>query len=932
MSHLEDGTLTEDGVGMLSDNNGDDAPLEDNNDNQNEILRCRHCGQQYRQPRILQCLHVFCTDCLEKIAVTPGPESAGIRDDSSGMTVLACPVCQQETRTWAVEKLPIDLIMMNLMDVADIRERRMICTSCKAQEKAVARCSDCASFLCPSCVTAHKFMRCFENHKVHNFDDLLKCEHIDIHKPFFCSLHQNESVKYFCNSCQVPVCSECMLSNHKAPGHQCERIAEIEGQQLDELRSVVAETRAKISSCDAATADLESMLSDLQQQRDFARDLITETCHSYKAILDKCQENLLGELEEIHKSNELAIMEMSNTTEKTSERIDDGCRFTERVLAHGNGVEILSLKKFVTMQLLTLLNNMPRLEAPRKIEFSTDYGQFEAVAKAAFGHFKKQEVKPPVHGSVLQSSFEGEKFLNPSLASVTAGCLDSISPDIVSSLTSLGLHHTGPGIVGGQFGGTFGAPGVTSSVAGAMPHVAAGQFPERSMSRNSYSPAMSDSGISVDAASNGSLAAMSAFSKLRGAQQVSVNAQGQITVNGQAITSLAHQSAPGLTSRTLSMPPSSDTSLASLLESLTTTTSLPATSPPLSDLSGILGVSAAQQLLNIGASVSGGQGRSVHGVSDDGASSVVASLLGGQVHSNLPSFGLGNDNPTPLRSRLASAKSNPMQIRCKFGQLGSSKGQFNSPHGFCLGMDEDIVVADTNNHRIQIFDKTGEFKSQFGNAGRDEGQLWYPRKVAVIRSSGKYVVCDRGSERSRMQLFTKTGQFIRKIGIRYIDIVAGLAISSQGHIVAVDSVSPTLFCIGENGDLVHWFDCSDYMREPSDIAISGSEYYVCDFKGHCVVVFSEDGKFLHRIGCENITNYPNGIDISDAGDILVGDSHGNRFHIAVFQRDGSLIGEFECPYVKVSRCCGLKITQEGYVVTLAKNNQHVLVLNTLYIA
>ena len=88
----------------------------------------------------------------------------------------------------------------------------------------------------------------------------------------------------------------------------------------------------------------------------------------------------------------------------------------------------------------------------------------------------------------------------------------------------------------------------------------------------------------------------------------------------------------------------------------------------------------------------------------------------------------------------------------------------------------------------------------------------------------------------------------------------------------------------------------------------------------------------------------------DAGDILIGDSHGNKFHVVVFANDGSLLGEFECPHVKVgvgscfvylisypfvrqvSRCCGLKITSEGYVVTLAKNNHHVLVLNTLYIA
>uniref|UniRef100_A0A1B0GK70 Uncharacterized protein n=2 Tax=Lutzomyia longipalpis TaxID=7200 RepID=A0A1B0GK70_LUTLO len=313
------------------------------------------------------------------------------------------------------------------------------------------------------------------------------------------------------------------------------------------------------------------------------------------------------------------------------------------------------------------------------------------------------------------------------------------------------------------------------------------------------------------------------------------------------------------------------------------------------------------------------------------------------------------------------SKATPMQIRCKFGSLGASKGQFNSPHGFCLGVDEEIIVADTNNHRIEIFEKNGAFKFQFGVPGKEEGQLWYPRKVAVMRPTYKFVVCDRGNERSRMQIFNKTGHFMKKIAIRdrifekngafkfqfgvpgkeegqlwyprkvavmrptykfvvcdrgnersrmqifnktghfmkkiairYIDIVAGLAVTNQGHIVAVDSVSPTVFIITEEGDLVHWFDCSNHMREPSDIAISGNDFYVCDFKGHCVAVFTEDGTFKYRIGNEKVTCFPNGIDISDAGDILIGDSHGNRFHVACFSREGVLQSEYECPYVKVS--------------------------------
>lgn len=91
-----------------------------------------------------------------------------------------------------------------------------------------------------------------------------------------------------------------------------------------------------------------------------------------------------------------------------------------------------------------------------------------------------------------------------------------------------------------------------------------------------------------------------------------------------------------------------------------------------------------------------------------------------------------------------------------------------------------------------------------------------------------------------------------RLAIRYIDIVAGLAIDQDGRVVAVDSVSPTVFCIDENGELVHWFDCSNQMKEPSDIAVYQHEYFICDFKGHCVCVFSEQGKFLFLFLINNV--------------------------------------------------------------------------------
>uniref|UniRef100_A0A0R3NX40 Uncharacterized protein, isoform A n=1 Tax=Drosophila pseudoobscura pseudoobscura TaxID=46245 RepID=A0A0R3NX40_DROPS len=106
----------------------------------------------------------------------------------------------------------------------------------------------------------------------------------------------------------------------------------------------------------------------------------------------------------------------------------------------------------------------------------------------------------------------------------------------------------------------------------------------------------------------------------------------------------------------------------------------------------------------------------------------------------------------------------------------------------------------------------GALKFQFGDAGKRNGQFFYPRKGAVFQHNGNFVVCDRGNGRSRMQIISKCGTYMFKISIRFMDIVTGLAVTAKGHIVAVDSVSPTVFVISEEGMLVHWFDCSVFVR------------------------------------------------------------------------------------------------------------------------
>lgn len=66
----------------------------------------------------------------------------------------------------------------------------------------------------------------------------------------------------------------------------------------------------------------------------------------------------------------------------------------------------------------------------------------------------------------------------------------------------------------------------------------------------------------------------------------------------------------------------------------------------------------------------------------------------------------------PTRPKRHSSRPS-MDIVAKFGQMGSGLGQFHSPHGFCLSPTEDIVVADTHNHRIQVKKKKNPNKNYY---------------------------------------------------------------------------------------------------------------------------------------------------------------------------------------------------------------------------
>src|SRR5439155_25272975 len=82
--------------------------------------------------------------------------------------------------------------------------------------------------------------------------------------------------------------------------------------------------------------------------------------------------------------------------------------------------------------------------------------------------------------------------------------------------------------------------------------------------------------------------------------------------------------------------------------------------------------------------------------------------------------------------RIAKFSSGGTWIK-SWGMPGGLDGQFRRPYGVALDARNRVYVADSTNHRVQIFDSDGNFLAKYGSAGSPPapGQFSMLRRVAV---------------------------------------------------------------------------------------------------------------------------------------------------------------------------------------------------------
>ena len=222
-----------------------------------------------------------------------------------------------------------------------------------------------------------------------------------------------------------------------------------------------------------------------------------------------------------------------------------------------------------------------------------------------------------------------------------------------------------------------------------------------------------------------------------------------------------------------------------------------------------------------------------------------------------------------------------------FGSSGADDGEFDRPSGTAVSSSGHIIVSDSNNHRVQVFDRHGQFSHKFGSEGTGDGQLSNPWGVAVD-PSGFIYVCDKGND--RVQVYQQDGTFVRIIGRNGSERgrfgrPQYVAVGRNNVVVVSDSGNHRVQTFSATGELLRSFgiegSAAGMLRNPKGVGVDKDGFVVvADSGNNRVQVFREDGQFVctfgswgSRAGCFRGLE---GIAITSSHKIVVGDRENHR--------------------------------------------------------
>ena len=296
-----------------------------------EQLKCAICLDTYTDPKLLQCLHVYCRECLVRLVVR----------DQQGQLSLSCPSCRQATP-----------IPANGPGVAGLQ---------------------------PAFQT-NQFLEIWEDLKKAK-DPVAQLEKVDgdvknlippKKSTLKCSEHNEEELKLYCETCSQLICLQCTIRKHHS--HEYDLVSEVFEKHKNEIESSLKPVEQHLTSVKRALTELDARCGGISDQRAAIEADIHSKVKRLYDILDARKTELIDNLHQITQRKLKDIAVQRDEMETTQAKLSSCLEFTIENLKTGSQGEILKVKTTITKRAQQLTSEfqpqMLNLKTEADIKFS----------------------------------------------------------------------------------------------------------------------------------------------------------------------------------------------------------------------------------------------------------------------------------------------------------------------------------------------------------------------------------------------------------------------------------------------------------------------------------------------------------------------------------------------------------------------------------
>ena len=240
----------------------------------------------------------------------------------------------------------------------------------------------------------------------------------------------------------------------------------------------------------------------------------------------------------------------------------------------------------------------------------------------------------------------------------------------------------------------------------------------------------------------------------------------------------------------------------------------------------------------------------------------------------------------------------PFQVKpaLSFGKKSSGEGLLYKPMGVAVTAEGEVVVADNQNHRVQVFDSNGTFLRCFGHRGENAGEFKNPTGIATDKDRNILV---SEYHNHRVQILSWEGKHLGSFGGKgsldsQLLCPWGLSLDSTGNVIVADSGNRLIKIFTPDGKFVMKIGGPGSFNFPVHCVHCRDYFIVSDGNENCIKVFNREGHFQYKFGKQGEGdgefNYPRFLSVTQSKHLLVCDMGNHR--IQVFELDGKFVGKF----------------------------------------